>query len=84
VSSFATIGYTEPKDFIQIRTITATVPTSIFITGHRVSLLPIKATVFISSVYAISDTLYVDFIIIPEAPALYIEITVDYLYRQDA
>jgi hypothetical protein len=84
VSASVTMGHTEPKDFeMQIRTVTATVPSSTFITGFRVSTLPSKTTVLISSVYAKDETMYVDFIIDTEVPGSYIEITVDYLYRQD-
>jgi hypothetical protein len=46
----------------------------------------VKAKVFSLSGYILDEeptTLYVDFVIVPEAMDLYIEITVDYLYRQD-
>jgi hypothetical protein len=46
----------------------------------------VKAKVFSLSGYILDGeptTVYVDFVIVPEVENLYIEITVDYLYRQD-
>jgi hypothetical protein len=66
--------------------VSATVPANILVTGHRLTILPVKAKVFSVSGYTVDGeptTLYVDFVIEPEVENLYIEITVNYLYRQD-
>jgi hypothetical protein len=83
-SGSVAIGYTEPALRTVFRTVSATVPANILVTGCRLTILPVKAKVFSLSGYILDGeptTVYVDFVIVPEAENLYIEITVDYLYR---